>query len=201
MKLYTHPRSPFARKVMMFAHIHNIKLDAHVVGDPDVKHGYTNGDNPLGKIPALEWQPGQFLFDSPVICEHLDNLSSTPLLPKDRASRFKQMHLHALVDGLGEANMNLMFERLRPKDLHWGDIINRHEAAIKQTILRLETMTKDLGTEWSYGNVGLVAVLDFLSFRATVLKWREIAPRLADWHEGFMHKPAYQDTFGYGAEL
>ena len=201
MKLYTHPRSPFARKVMIFARVHDIKLDEHVVGEPDPKHGYTNGDNPLGKVPALEWHPGQFLFDSPVICEHLDNLSSRPLLPKDKAARFKQIHLHALADGLGEANMNLMFERLRPKHLHWDDIIARHEAAIKLAVTRLESMTEALSAEWSYGNIGLVTVLDFLTFRATQLQWRDIAPRLADWHYGFMDKRAYQDTFGYGDEL
>jgi len=43
MKLYTHPRSPFARKVMIFARVHDITLDEHVVGDPDPRHGYTGG--------------------------------------------------------------------------------------------------------------------------------------------------------------
>jgi len=97
--------------------------------------------------------------------------------------------------------MNLMFERLRPKHLHWDEIINRHEAAIKAAVMRLETMSEDLGSDWSYGNIGLMAVLDFLTFRATQLRWRAAAPKLARWHEGFMDKPAYQDTFGYGAEL
>jgi len=96
MKLYTHPRSPFARKVMIFARVHNITLDEHVVGDPDPLHGYTGGDNPLGKVPALEWKPGQFLFDSPVICEHLDNLSAIPLLSKNSQERFVEKWHHAL---------------------------------------------------------------------------------------------------------
>lgn len=201
MKIYTHPRSPVARKVMIFAQVHDIVLNPVVVGDPDPQHGYTNGDNPLGKVPALEWQPGQFLFDSPVICEHLDKLSRTPLMPEDNTLRFIQKWHHALGDGLAEANMHLMFERLRPKTLHWNHMIERHEAAIKQAVFRLENMTNELGNDWTFGNIGIVTALDFLSFRATTLKWHEVAPQLAEWHEGFMEKPAYQDTFGYGAEL
>jgi len=201
MKLYTHPRSPFARKVMIFARIHKITLNEEVVGDPDPKHGYTNGDNPLGKVPALEWQPGQFLFDSPVICEHLDNLSETPLLPKDADARFVQKWHHALGDGLSEANMHLMFERLRPQDKHWEQMIVRHERAIEKAVMHLEAMVDDLGEGWTFGNIGMVTALDFLSFRATTFKWRAAAPKLAAWHKGFMDKPAYQDTFGYGAEL
>ena len=30
--------------------------------------------NPLGKIPALELDNGEALFDSPVICEYLDSI-------------------------------------------------------------------------------------------------------------------------------
>jgi len=201
MKLYTHPRSPFARKVMIFARVHNITLDEHVVGDPDPLHGYTGGDNPLGKVPALEWKPGQFLFDSPVICEHLDNLSAIPLLSKNSQERFVEKWHHALGDGLAEANMHLMFERLRPEGLHWEQMITRHEKAIETAVLRLDGMTKDLGDDWRFGNIAIITALDFLSFRATTLKWQDAAPRLAAWHSGFMDKPAYQETFGYGAEL
>ena len=201
MKLYTHPRSPFARKVMIFARVHDVTLDEEVVGGPDPQYGYTNGDNPLGKIPALEWQLGQFLFDSPVICEHLDNLSQTPLLPQNPQARFIQKWHHALGDGLAEANMHLMFERLRPKELHWEKMISRHERAVEKAVMHLEIMTDDIGEDWTFGNIGIVTALDFLSFRATQFKWRAAAPKLAVWHDGFIDKQAYQDSFGYGAEL
>jgi len=97
--------------------------------------------------------------------------------------------------------MHLMFERLRPKDLHWEQMITRHEAAIKAAVLRLDGMTDVLGHDWRFGNIGIITALDFLSFRATTLRWQTAAPRLAAWHSGFIDKPAYQDTFGYGAEL
>ena len=73
MKLFCHPVSPFARKAMILARLHGIDLE-ELKPEKDGANGYKAGDNPLGKIPALEWQPGQFLFDSPVICEYLDSL-------------------------------------------------------------------------------------------------------------------------------
>ena len=73
MKLICHPNSPYARKVMILARLSNIDLD-EVMPKKDGANGYTAGDNPLGKIPALEWKPAQFLFDSPVICEYLNSL-------------------------------------------------------------------------------------------------------------------------------
>jgi len=48
---------------MILARLSGIELDEcppEKVG----KNGYQAGDAPLGKIPTLEWQPGQFLFDS-----------------------------------------------------------------------------------------------------------------------------------------
>ncbi|MEP6343320.1 MAG: glutathione S-transferase family protein [Maricaulaceae bacterium] len=201
MILYTHPRSPFARKVMMFAQIHKIALDYEVVDRLDPKHGYTDGHNPLGKIPALEWHAGQFLFDSPVICEHLDALSKTPLLPKDKQAAFEQKWWHALADGLAEANMNLMFERLRPENHHWPEIIERYETAIADTIRFIEGRVDDLSPDWTYGNIGLVAALDFITHRACEYEWRRYAPKLANWHFGFVDTPVYQDNFGYWEEL
>ena len=81
MKLICHPISPYARKVMILARLSGIELEEQYP-EKDGANGYTAGDNPLGKIPALEWQPGQFLFDSPVICEYLNSLRETSLLPE-----------------------------------------------------------------------------------------------------------------------
>ena len=103
---------------MILARISGIKLE-EIQPEKDGVNGYRAGDNPLGKIPALEWQPGQFLFDSPVICEYLDTLRETPLLPSEGHVRFIQLWQHALGDGLSDAVYNYRYETVRPKALHW----------------------------------------------------------------------------------
>ena len=83
MKLYYGALSPFVRKVMVLAHEKNLVSALELVPAP-LTPLEPNRDlmraNPLGKIPALELDDGMVLFDSPVICEHLDTLGSGPKL-------------------------------------------------------------------------------------------------------------------------
>jgi glutathione S-transferase len=196
MKLYCHPISPYARKAMILARLHNI-YTKDVQPEKDGAKGYKAGDNPLGKIPALEWQPGQFLFDSPVICEYLDSLGSAPILAKDGHMHFLQKWQHALGDGLSDAVYNYRYEVVRPEALHWDEMIARHEAAINASIDTLERIAEWLGGPWTYGNLAIICALDYASYRAGHLNWQDRAPKLTAWHEGFADDAAYQDTYGY----
>ena len=196
-RMHGSPISPYARKVMILAQLHDIELDViepETLGDPN---GYTGGDNPLGKIPALEWQPGQWLFDSPVICEWLDAKADVPLLPEERHSRTIQQWQHALGDGISDATYNLRYETARPDELHWPQMIARHEAALRSAVATLESIHAMLGEPWSYGNLAVVCGLDYMQFRAAHLDWRSMAPGLARWLEGFAATPEYEATFRY----
>ena len=162
-------------------------------------HGYRAGDNPLGKIPALEWKPGQYLFDSPVICEYLDSLSDTPILPTDPHQHMLNKWQHALGDGLADAVYNYRQEIIRPKELHWDEMIVRHESAIMDVIMTLDKICDWLGGLWSYGNLAIITALDYTSYRASHIDWRALSPKLAAWHAGFTDDAAYKATYDYPA--
>ena len=196
MKLICHPISPYARKTMILAHLHGIKVEM-ILPEKNGSHGYNAGNNPLGKIPALEWKPGQYLFDSPVICEYLDSLSDTPILPTDPHQHIVSKCHHALGDGLADAVYNYRYETVRPKELHWDEMILRHESAVKDVITRLDEMCDELGGPWSYGNLAIITALDYASFRVGHIDWREISPKLAAWHAGFVGDAAYKATYDY----
>ena len=196
MKLHCHKRSPFARKAMILARLHGIDVE-EITAVNDGANGYTGGDNPLGKIPALEWQPRQFLFDSPVVCEYLDTLSETPILPADKHMRFLNLWQHALGDGLSDAVYNYRYETVRPKELHWPEMIERHETSIKNAVDTLEQISEWIGDPWTFGNLAIVCALDYASFRAGHLEWQKRAPKLTAWHAKFQVEPHYKDTYGY----
>lgn len=196
MKLYCHPISPYARKAMILARHHGIhveELRAEAAGN----NGYAAGDNPLGKIPALEWQPGQYLFDSPVICEYLDSLSDAPILPQDPHRHMLNKWQHALGDGLADAVYNYRYETVRPKALHWDEMILRHETSIRNVIATLDKICDWLGGPWSYGNLAIITALDYASYRAGHIDWRELSPKLSAWHSQFTDDAAYKATYGY----
>ncbi len=182
---------------MILARLSGIALE-EVEPEKNGDHGYAAGDNPLGKMPALEWQPGQHLFDSPVICQYLDSLRVTPLLPAEGHARYIQLWQHALGDGLSDAVYNLRQEQVRPTDLHWDAMIRRHETAIKDCIETLERIAAWLGDEWTYGNLAILCALDYASYRASHIDWRAMAPKLAGWHAGLAKTDVYRDTYDYG---
>lgn len=196
-RLHGTPISPFVRKVMILARLHGIELDIIAPEMPSGVSGYTGGDNPLGKIPALEWKLGEWLFDSPVILEWLDAQAQSPLLPDMLIAKTVQRRIHALGDGISTAAYNLRYELARPKELHWPEMIARHETALISAITALEAMVGELGTPWKYGNLSVVCGLDYMDFRAAHLDWRARASGLAAWHATFAKTPEYAETFAY----
>lgn len=196
MKLICHPISPYARKAMILARLSGIKLN-EIRPEKDGKNGYIAGDNPLGKIPALEWQPGQFLFDSPVICEYLNSLRDTPLLPETGHARYIQLWQHALGDGLSDAVYNYRMETVRPPDLHWDEMIARHDQSIINVIATLEKISPWLGDDWTYGNISVVCGLDYAAYRASHFDWKSAAPKLAAWHEMKSQTEIWRSTNAY----
>lgn len=196
MKLICHPISPYARKAMILARLHKIEVE-EIYPEKDGARGYKAGDNPLGKIPALEWQPQQYLFDSPVICEYLDGLASSPILTADKHQHILQKWQHALGDGLSNAVYDFRMEAVRPSKLHWAEMIERHETAILTSLDTLENICDWLGKPWTYGNLAIICALDYASYRAKHLDWQNRAPKLAVWHSMFASDEAYSETYVY----
>ncbi len=196
MKLICSPISPYARKAMILARLSNIELE-EVTAEKDGANGYVAGDSPLGKIPALEWQPGQFLFDSPVICQYLDSLREDPLLPEEGHPRFIQLWQHALGDGLSDAVYNYRYETVRPAALHWDEMIERHDRSIRNAIATLEKISPWLGSEWTFGNIAIVCGLDYASYRAPHFDWWTTHPKLAEWHASLTDNAVWRETYAY----
>lgn len=200
MKLICHPISPYARKVMILARLSGIELD-EVQPTKDGANGYVAGDNPLGKIPALEWRPGQFLFDSPVICDYVDSLRDTPLLPETGELRYIQLWQHALGDGLSDAVYNHRSETLRPPDLHWDQMIERHNQSIRNAVATLEEISPWLGEDWTFGNIAIICGLDYAGYRAPHIDWKSEAPKLAEWHKKKSATGVWQATNAYNETI
>jgi len=196
MKLYDSPLSPFARKCKIIIQAKELDVEIVVAGK-DGANGYTAGSNPLGKIPCLEREyPDVALFDSPLICEYLDSLKD-PWLPKEGEARWKAYRMHRIGDGLAEAVYNRRYEVVRDESLHWPEIIERHDSAIRNVVTYLDDIIQYAPTDWSFGSIAVVCALDYTDFRANHISWRSLASKLASWHEGFIEKLEYKQTNAY----
>jgi len=197
MKLHWSPRSPFVRKVMIVARERGL-IDRIVcvrtVAAMTKPHAELMQDNPLSKIPTLVLDDGRVLYDSPVICEYLDELGSAPkLFPAEPAARFEGLRRQALGDGFLDMLVTLRNERERPhpSDVHLGSTAVRTAAVLQS----LDREAEALGaTPFGIGHIAIGCALSYLDFRFAEEDWRKGHPRIARWHATFAARPSVRAT-------
>lgn len=122
--------SPFVRRVAVALNHHQMGFERRVLSV------FNDFDemlriNPLGKVPVLELDGGERLFDSRVILDHLDELAAPQLrlVPAAGSDRREVLRIDAVALGLAEkvAERAIEFVRRAPgkTDVGWGDRLKR----------------------------------------------------------------------------
>jgi glutathione S-transferase len=106
MKILFSATSPFVRKCLVVAHELGLRERIELV--PGAPHPVNRdativAHNPLGKVPTLIADDGRVLYDSRVICEHLDALGDGALIPKQGPARWHVLTEQSLADGITDA--------------------------------------------------------------------------------------------------
>ena len=196
LKLRYSTTSPYVRKVSVTIHECGLEnqVEKHMTNPwaPDTDLPTTN---PLGKVPALTTESGDVLFDSPVICEFLDSLGSTPkLFPEGGSERWKALRLQALGDGILDAAIGRLLEGRRAPELQSSAVSDRFAAAVERALDTLEGQVDDLTNGFQIGQVTVACALEYLDFRFASDDWRASRPKLTAWHESVSSRPSLQQT-------
>lgn len=199
MKLYWSPRSPYVRKVMVFAHETGLAGRIEKI-QTLVSMTAPNRDlmkvNPLAKIPTLITDDGQVLFDSSVICEYLDTLhGGEKLFPTEPARRWPALRWHAFGNNMLD-NLILWFNELRrPEAQRSPETLAAFDAKIRNALSVLDGEAATL-QEWApgIGHVAIGVALGYIDFRFAGLGWRKGHDRIAAWHRGYAARPSMQAT-------
>jgi glutathione S-transferase len=197
MKLHWSPRSPFVRKVMIFAHETGLadRLQCvRTVVTATAANADLLCDNPLSKIPTLVLDDGTVLYDSAVICEYLDSLHDrAKLFPPAGPARFTALRRQALGDGFLDLLILRRYERERASPLQ--SLIEAFSAKYQATMSLLERDAASLAsTPFGIGHIAIGAALSYLDFRFPDLGWRTGHPQTAAWHVGFAQRPSAKVT-------
>lgn len=194
MKLYHSPTSPFVRKVMACAIMHG--LDAQIALVPTNAHASPDeltADNPLSRVPCLVTEDGFALYDSPVICEYLDEISQDiPMLPPKGAGRWRALKLQALGDGMMDAAVGRLLESRRPSDAARETFIARQKGIVARCLDHLEADVP--ATHPDLGTLTIACALGYLDLRFADDAWRDAHPKLAAWFEKISELPALART-------
>jgi glutathione S-transferase len=198
MKLYYSPASPYARKVRALAIETGLdkKMDmVNVTLTPVAPNADVDKHNPIGKIPALSVK-GMDLFDSPVICEYLDNQhKGRKLVPRKGRDRWVALRLQAMGDGLLDAALLARYETaLRPEDKRWNDWVRGQMKKIDGVLDQLEAETKSLKGKPTIGTISVGCALGYLDLRFSDRDWRGKRPKLAKWFSAFSKLPSMRTT-------
>lgn len=188
MKLFWSSRSPFVRKVMIFAHETGL-ADRIVCERTVVAPTKPNADvmrlNPLNKLPTLILDDGRPLYDSRVIVEYLDGIHDGPKrIPEAGPERFDALRVQALCDGVLDFLLVGLSERARPEAQQSADLKAALALKFKAAFDALDVEAKrlDLG-RFGLPEVAVAAVVGYADFRYGAERWRDGRPALAAFAE------------------
>jgi glutathione S-transferase len=195
--LHWSPRSPFVRKVMIFAHetglVDRLTCVRTVVA-MKAPNTALLPDNPLSKIPTLVLDDGSPLYDSGVICEYLDTLHERArLYPPEGAARWIALRRQALGDGFLDFLLLWRHERERPEPSK--SLLEAFAEKYRATLTSLEHEAAALGRPpFGIGHIAIGCSLSYLDFRFADLDWRGEHSQVAAWHATFTQRPSARAT-------
>lgn len=199
MKLHWSSRSPFVRKVMIFAHECGLADRIECVRTV-IAMNKPNTDllriNPLGKIPTLVRDDGSALYDSTVICEYLDSLhDGRRLFPASGEARWKALRRHALGNNLMDNLMLWRNELLRPQQQQSPETLAAFELKVRNAVAELDIEADALeSAPVDIGHVAIGCALGYADFRFGHLQWRNGGVRIARWQDEFAQRPSMRNT-------
>jgi glutathione S-transferase len=200
MKLYGSPTSPYVRKARVLISEKKLPVE-FVMEDPWPEDSKIATRNPLGKVPALEIEPGNYLFESALVVHYLDQVDGKTLTPKDAAGYWQTQWWLALGNGILDAAVARVLESRRPENKQMPEKLAREEARIHRAIDSAEARFTGggylVGNRFTLADVVMGVALQYVDFRYAH-DWRRKCPKLADWHSRVTGRKSFQETLPPG---
>lgn len=199
MQLFWSPRSPFARKVTIAAH--ELGLSERLERRPAVVtmtsvNAEVAACNPMVKLPTLILDDGSALYDSRVICAHLQTLSpDIRLFPTEEDGYWRALAWQSLGDGMLDFLLLWRAEHRRPEGTESPALLAAYALKLQAALDRLEAEPLR-ETPFGIGHIAIGCALGYLDFRWADLRhapardWRAGRPRLGAWFEEFSGRPS-----------
>jgi glutathione S-transferase len=195
MKLYGSLTSPYVRKVRIVLFEKGVPCDFIVEGPSDAA-GNVARLNPLGKVPVLVRPNGEVMFDSPIICEYLDELQGAPLIPEGE-SRWEAQRWHALGQGITDAVVARLMETRRPPERQETAVIQKQERKVAAALkfASAEHGGRDYLVDGRFGiaDIALGVALAYIDLRWPH-DWRANHRGLAQWFASISARPSFMNT-------
>ena len=198
LTLRTSPATPFGRKISIALDVIGLTDQVQCVNaDTLSATDSLREQNPLGKIPTLLLEDGEAIFDSRVIIDCLNERDGRGILvPHNGMERIRVLRHQAVVDGLLDASLLLVYEgRFRPAEQHVQKWLDHQQGKIARGLAHAEaTLSTPREGLAHIGEITQACALGYMDFRFNG-SWRADHPRLVAWLDHFAAKtPAFAQT-------
>lgn len=203
MKLHGSLNSPFARMAMVTAMECGLGMRVQLVStsvNPTQVQSALEAMSPIAKIPVLESDDGQIIYDSRVIMEYFCHLSGNKkLLPDAAAQRYRVLTLLAMAQGLGDACVGLRYETFsRPAGTVWPQYASRQQSRIAAVMHELQSKWLSDLADLTLGSIAVAVVLGYVDLRQLAPDWKRDHHYLADWQNTFSKRESMAHTAPQG---
>lgn len=197
MKLYYSNTSPYARKVRLMIIESKLKQTVEFeLVNPFSGSNKLEQANPLNKIPTLITDQNISLYDSPIICQYIHQMSQSGLIPNtDSDLYWSTLKWEALADGLTDATYNLVMEQRRPETEQSPKWKDNWSKEIKQCLEHIENEIINLDSKLSLAHLALASAIGYLKFRTVeFINPENNYPKINQWFENIKVRPSMQST-------
>lgn len=153
-------------------------------------------DNPLSKIPCLITSEGRPLYDSLVICEHLQLIAGgDSIIPEDPEKRILVLNEHSLANNW--MDMLILWRNERNKAVvkrtdEWITAFEERTTAILGVFE--QQVTHYHPQDFHLGVITLGVALAYMNFRFEDVDWSADHPNLASFLQLFENRPSVVHT-------
>src|SRR5579863_3260205 len=193
LRLISATPSPFARKVRIALHEKGLPFEL-LTEVPWDKSTSTPRYNPLEKLPILILEDGSTIYQSSFILEYLEWVyPRPPLMPADLDGKIAARRLEVLCDGICDAVVLTLFERMRTDpSAEW---LSRQRRKIEGGVREMARLFGDrpfaVGGEFSLGDVAIGTAVGYLDVRLADFDWRGLYPYLAAFSGRIEQRPSF----------
>lgn len=197
MKLIGSYTSPFVRKISILLLEKGITFEFVNELPYNAENGVAQY-NPLGKVPALVTDDGEYWFDSPIIAEYIELLNIAPaMLSREPLASLKVRQLESLADGIMDAGLVSVREQARPAAQQSETELLRQREKINRSLDALEGYLVDGTIKHDTVNLATIAIacaVGYLNFRRVSPGWCVSRPHLVKLVETLFQRESFART-------
>lgn len=197
MKLIGSYTSPFVRKISVLLLEKGITFE-FVNEQPYQAENGVAQYNPLGKVPALVTDDGEYWFDSPIIASYIELLDIAPaMVPREAKAALLVRQTEALADGIMDAALASVREQARPAAQQSETELLRQRDKISRSLDRCEQLIRE-GTlapdSVNLATIAIACAIGYLNFRRVSPGWCVDRPLLVKLAETLFQRESFART-------